>query len=202
MRIKLSLFIQQQIMHSVECWIDLSDIRRNHIWRDFKFQICTDNNPNAQHNSADHFRIVRAANAFEGYHESGECLWILCKHSWTISIATNALLLQESKELFKCLYMSWAHCPVSTLSLCLLGQCYQHASQLVVLLYVSIEIVQLFLASSNSSTAYNMFPISNADSADIEVTVEFLTELDKLVQLIESPIFACKLIITNKKSWN
>ena len=29
-------------------------------------------------------------------------------------------------------------------------------------------------------------------SGDLEVTVEFLTEIDKLVQLIESPIFTCK----------
>lgn len=34
------------------------------------------------------------------------------------------------------------------------------------------------------------------NSGDIEVTVEFLIEMDKLVQLIESPIFACKLIKT------
>lgn len=31
-------------------------------------------------------------------------------------------------------------------------------------------------------------------SENIEVTVEFLTEIDKLVQLIESPIFTCKYI--------
>lgn len=29
-------------------------------------------------------------------------------------------------------------------------------------------------------------------SADLEITVEFLAEVDKLVQMIESPIFACK----------
>lgn len=29
-------------------------------------------------------------------------------------------------------------------------------------------------------------------SGNLEVTVEFLTEIDKLVQLLESPIFACK----------
>jgi len=29
-------------------------------------------------------------------------------------------------------------------------------------------------------------------SAEIEVTVDFLIEIDKLVQLIESPIFTCK----------
>lgn len=31
-------------------------------------------------------------------------------------------------------------------------------------------------------------------SGNLEVTVDFLTEIDQLVQLIESPIFACKLI--------
>lgn len=29
-------------------------------------------------------------------------------------------------------------------------------------------------------------------SGELEITVEFITEIDKLVQLIESPIFACK----------
>lgn len=42
--------------------------------------------------------------------------------------------LQKSATLFKCLYRSWAHCPISTLSLCLLAQCYQHVSELVILL--------------------------------------------------------------------
>lgn len=30
-------------------------------------------------------------------------------------------------------------------------------------------------------------------SGDLEITVDFLKEIDKLVQLIESPIFACRL---------
>ena len=29
-------------------------------------------------------------------------------------------------------------------------------------------------------------------SADMEITENFLIEIDKLIQLIESPIFACK----------
>ncbi|KAH8236575.1 hypothetical protein KR026_005984 [Drosophila bipectinata] len=66
---------------------------------------------------------------------------------------------EKSADLFQCLYKSWAHCPVSTLSLCLLAQSYQHVSRLVTLF------------------------------ADVEITLELLTELDKLVQLIESPIF-------------
>ena len=74
---------------------------------------------------------------------------------------------QKSASLFECLYKSWAHCPVSTMSLCLLAQCYQHVSDLVI------------------------------QFANLEITVEFLTEMDKLVQLIESPIFACKFF-----KWN
>lgn len=40
----------------------------------------------------------------------------------------------RSAALFECLYRCWAHCPVSTLSLCLLAQCYQHVSTLVIIL--------------------------------------------------------------------
>ncbi|XP_055612874.1 protein VAC14 homolog [Uranotaenia lowii] len=66
----------------------------------------------------------------------------------------------QSASLFQCLYKCWSHCAVSTVSLCLLAQCYQHVSQ----------IVELF--------------------ADMELTLDLLVEIDKLVQLIESPIFA------------
>ncbi|XP_058836693.1 protein VAC14 homolog isoform X2 [Topomyia yanbarensis] len=66
----------------------------------------------------------------------------------------------KSASLFECLYRCWSHCAVSTLSLCLLAQCYQHVSEIVVLF------------------------------ADMEITVDFMVEIDKLVQLIESPIFA------------
>uniref|UniRef100_A0A1Q3FD56 Protein VAC14 homolog n=1 Tax=Culex tarsalis TaxID=7177 RepID=A0A1Q3FD56_CULTA len=67
---------------------------------------------------------------------------------------------EKSASLFECLYRCWSHCAVSTLSLCLLAQCYQHVSEIVVLF------------------------------ADMEITVDLLVEIDKLVQLIESPIFA------------
>ncbi|KAI4488693.1 hypothetical protein M0802_011401 [Mischocyttarus mexicanus] len=65
----------------------------------------------------------------------------------------------ESCDLFQCLYESWCHNPVATVALCLLSQLYSHA----------LNIIKSF--------------------ENIEVTVEFLTEIDKLVQLIESPIF-------------
>ncbi|ALC45820.1 CG5608, partial [Drosophila busckii] len=79
---------------------------------------------------------------------------------------------EKSADLFQCLYKSWVHCPVSTLSLCLLAQSYQHVSELVVLF------------------------------ADVEITLELLAELDKLVQLIESPVFAALRLTLVSKSNN
>lgn len=38
-------------------------------------------------------------------------------------------------------------------------------------------------------------PLTEAPSGDLEVTVDFLTEVDKLVQLIECPIFTCKFLL-------
>lgn len=65
----------------------------------------------------------------------------------------------ESLTLFCCLYRSWCHNPVATVSLCFLTQNYKHA----------YDLIQKF--------------------GGLEVTVDFLMEVDKLVQLIESPIF-------------
>lgn len=65
----------------------------------------------------------------------------------------------ESQSLFCCLYRSWCHNPVTTVSLCFLTQNYRHA----------YDLIQKF--------------------GDLEVTVDFLTEVDKLVQLLECPIF-------------
>ncbi|XP_013785501.1 protein VAC14 homolog isoform X1 [Limulus polyphemus] len=71
----------------------------------------------------------------------------------------NNLKTEESCSLFCCLYRSWCHSPVATVSLCLLSQNYKHAC----------DLIHLF--------------------GNLEVTVYFLTEVDKLIQLIESPIF-------------
>lgn len=70
------------------------------------------------------------------------------------------LASRESCVLFSCLYKSWCHSPVATISLCFLTQNYSHASKLL--------------------------PIFGS----LEITVDFLNEIDKLIQLIESPIFA------------
>ncbi|CAG7732052.1 unnamed protein product [Allacma fusca] len=69
------------------------------------------------------------------------------------------LQTQENCDLFCCLYRTWAHDPVATVALCFLTQNYSHAC----------DIIRTF--------------------GQLEVTVDFLVEIDKLVQLIESPIF-------------
>lgn len=69
------------------------------------------------------------------------------------------LKTRESCELFSALYKSWCHNAVATFSLCLLTQTYQHGCDLLMIF------------------------------GDLEVHVDFLIQIDKLVQLIESPIF-------------
>ncbi|XP_065199328.1 protein VAC14 homolog [Sycon ciliatum] len=66
---------------------------------------------------------------------------------------------KESCIMFSTMFRSWSHSAVATLSLCLLAQAYRPASQLV------------------------------RTFGDLDVTVNLLTEIDRLVQMIESPIF-------------
>ncbi|KAI9012843.1 vacuolar protein 14 C-terminal Fig4p binding-domain-containing protein [Gaertneriomyces semiglobifer] len=68
----------------------------------------------------------------------------------------------DSKDgilLFTALYRSWCHNAVAVFSLCLLAQAYEHASALLMLF------------------------------ADLDITVNLLIQIDKLVQLLESPVF-------------
>lgn len=74
---------------------------------------------------------------------------------------------QTSVDLFVSLYTTWCFSPISALSLCFLCKNYRLAHR----------ILKLF---------------SQRD----DVTAGFLQEIDKLVQLIESPIFACKFFIS------
>ncbi|KAK3603797.1 hypothetical protein CHS0354_042797 [Potamilus streckersoni] len=70
------------------------------------------------------------------------------------------LSTKESCSLFCCLYQSWCASPVATIALCYLSQNYRHAADLML------------------------------NFGDLEITVDFLNEIDKLIQLLESPIFA------------
>ncbi|KAJ5082924.1 Protein VAC14 [Penicillium argentinense] len=66
---------------------------------------------------------------------------------------------KEGQLFFVALFRSWCHNPVSTFSLCLLAQAYEQA--------------------------YNLLQIF----AELEMTVNMLIQIDKLVQLLESPVF-------------
>lgn len=71
----------------------------------------------------------------------------------------RALDQKENQTLFVGLYRCWCHNAVSVFCLCLLTQAYEHA--------------------------YNVLRIF----AELEVTLTMLIQIDKLVQLLESPIF-------------
>ncbi|CAO3654695.1 unnamed protein product [Mucor fragilis] len=66
---------------------------------------------------------------------------------------------KDNQRLFNTLYRSWCHNAVSAFSLCLLSQVYEHAANML----------QIF--------------------AELEITVNMLIQVDKLVQLLESPVF-------------
>ncbi|GAC96972.1 vacuole-associated enzyme activator complex component Vac14 [Pseudozyma hubeiensis SY62] len=66
---------------------------------------------------------------------------------------------REGQQLFVSIYRCWCHNAVAAFSLCLLAQAYEHASNLLTIF------------------------------AELEITVSLLIQIDKLVQLLESPIF-------------
>lgn len=65
----------------------------------------------------------------------------------------------QDRQVFAALFRSWTHNPVATFSLCLLAQAYDLSARLIL------------------------------KFAEADVTVGFLMQVDKLVQLLESPIF-------------
>ncbi|XDG04869.1 hypothetical protein ABKA04_004484 [Annulohypoxylon sp. FPYF3050] len=71
---------------------------------------------------------------------------------------------KDGQAFFVALFRSWCYNAVATFSLCLLAQAYE--------------------------AAYNLLQIF----AELEMTVNILIQIDKLVQLIESPVFTCVLL--------
>lgn len=69
---------------------------------------------------------------------------------------------QDGQTFFVALFRSWCYNAVATFSLCLLAQAYEQA--------------------------YNLLQIF----AELEMTVSILIQIDKLVQLLESPVFTCE----------
>ena len=66
---------------------------------------------------------------------------------------------EQDRRLFETVFNAWCHSPVSALSLCFLAQSYELASVMI------------------------------TNFGDAEITVGLLMQIDKLVQLLESPIF-------------
>ncbi|KAG5014775.1 hypothetical protein JHK85_020911 [Glycine max] len=72
----------------------------------------------------------------------------------------QSLVNPAGKDLYVSLYASWCHSPMAIISLCLLAQTYQHASAVIQSL------------------------------VEEDINVKFLVQLDKLIRLLETPIFA------------
>ncbi|XP_072991145.1 protein VAC14 homolog isoform X1 [Typha latifolia] len=76
------------------------------------------------------------------------------------AVLKKGLTSSSGKDLFLSLYSSWCHSSMATISLCLLAQVYHHASSIIQSL------------------------------GEEDVNVKFLMQLDKLIRLLETPIFA------------
>ncbi|KAJ8498480.1 hypothetical protein OPV22_009032 [Ensete ventricosum] len=86
----------------------------------------------------------------------------------------HSLVTSLGMDLFVSLYSSWCHSPMATISLCLLAQAYNHASSV----------------------------IQSLGEEDIDA--KFLVQLDKLIRLLEAPIFAylrLQLLEPGKHTW-
>ncbi|XP_020591676.1 protein VAC14 homolog [Phalaenopsis equestris] len=75
------------------------------------------------------------------------------------NLLKKSLMDPAGKDLFLCLYSSWCHSPMGIISLCLLAQAYHHASAVIQTL------------------------------AEEDMNVKFLMQLDKLISLLEAPVF-------------
>ncbi|KAB2084295.1 hypothetical protein E1A91_A05G337200v1 [Gossypium mustelinum] len=72
----------------------------------------------------------------------------------------QSLVNAAGKDLFVSLYASWCHSPMAIISLCLLAQTYQHACAVIQSL------------------------------VEEDINAKFLVQLDKLIRLLETPVFA------------
>jgi vacuole morphology and inheritance protein 14 len=99
--------------------------------------------------------------------ESLNAILLTASELFELRVSLRKFDHSQTEGLFTKLYRCWAHNSIATVALCLLAQQYRHASDL-------LEII-----------------------ADLDVTVEHLAEIDKLVQLIESPIFTRKSMFQN-----
>uniref|UniRef100_A0A1D1ZJJ1 Protein VAC14 n=1 Tax=Anthurium amnicola TaxID=1678845 RepID=A0A1D1ZJJ1_9ARAE len=90
------------------------------------------------------------------------------------ALLKQSLVNSAGKDLFISLYSSWCHSPMATISLCLLAQAYHHASSVIQSL------------------------------GEEDINVKFLVQLDKLIRLLETPIFAymrLQLLEPGKYTW-
>ncbi|XP_072971988.1 protein VAC14 homolog [Typha angustifolia] len=90
------------------------------------------------------------------------------------SLLKQSLVDYTGKDLFLSLYSSWCHSPMAIISLCLLAQAYHHTNSIIQSL------------------------------GEEDINLKFLVQLDKLIRLLETPIFAylrLQLLEPGKNAW-
>lgn len=93
--------------------------------------------------------------------------------SSTDSNNTTTTTTSENEDIFWCIYSTWCYNPISLFSLCILSQKY----------YLSYNLIQYY--------------------GNIEPNINFLLQIDRFIQLLESPIFVhVRLSLLNETNNN
>ncbi|KAI0979305.1 hypothetical protein GJ496_010629 [Pomphorhynchus laevis] len=90
---------------------------------------------------------------------------LTCTETHELRVCIRDRQNEETIQLLNSLFYAWSFDPIAILSLCLLSRNYQQAYKIV-----------------------NLF-------SKINLTVKIMVELDRLVKLLESPVFTCKLCL-------
>ena len=101
----------------------------------------------------------------------------------------KSLVHAAGKDLFVSLYASWCHSPMAILSLCLVAQVTFQCYFSSVLNYVSISNCLIFLFIFASQTYQHASAVIQS-LVEEDINVKFLVQLDKLIRLLETPVFA------------
>jgi len=116
--------------------------------------------------------------------------------------------------MFLCLFRTWCHNPVAAVALCLLTQNYFLVCKLLQTLYpFSVKLnytlilfyqhhmasnIIIIVLSFINFILFKIFLSHYYVSASMDVTIDLLIEVDKLIQLLESPIFICMFLYNGK----
>lgn len=129
-----------------------------------------------------------------------DCLFLLCFQALNLILLTSSelsklrnllrgsLVNREGKELLVALYASWCHSPMAIISLCLLSQVITET--FICFIFFKYHHPVLNIRKWYYWQAYQHASVVIQSLVEEDMNVKFFVQLDKLIRLLETPIFA------------